>query len=150
MFARVRKLLRTTSHQREIRDIDNAFQSRHFVGVDGLHGIVANKQKFRFRVVDDIVNLLTIKLMKDGHCHSSIGECGEEGHGPVGGVATADGYLVALLDITVFKEYMQFLYLPGYIMKLKGCSLIIGECVLIPIVDDCALDIGIKTTKCFH
>ena len=88
--------------------------------------------------------------MKDGHCHSSIGECGEEGHGPVGGVATADCYLVALLDITVFKEYMQFLYLPGYIVKLKGCSLIVGQRILIPVFGDGSLDVSIETAKLLH
>ena len=45
MFARVRQLFGTTQHQREIGDVDNAFQSGHLVGVDGLHRKVANEEE---------------------------------------------------------------------------------------------------------
>ena len=63
MFARVGKLFRTTDHQREVGNIDDSFQSGHLIGVDGLYGKVTNKEQFRFRVVHDVLNLLTIKLV---------------------------------------------------------------------------------------
>ena len=68
----------------------------------------------------------------------------------MGRVTAADGYLIALLDITVLKEDMEFFYLAGDIMKLKGGSFIVGECILIPIVDDRTLDICVEAAKRFH
>ena len=56
--------------------------------------------------------------MKDGHCHSSVSQGGQISYSPVGRVASADGYLVALLDITVLEEDVYFLNLTCYVMKL--------------------------------
>ena len=35
-------------------------------------------------MVDNILDLLTIEFMENGNSHGSVGEGGNEGHGPVG------------------------------------------------------------------
>jgi hypothetical protein len=65
----------------------------------------------------------------------------------MGRVATAYSYLVALLDIAILKEDMKFFYLTSDIVELEGGSLIVSECILIPVVDDRALDICVETAK---
>ena len=45
---------------------------------------------------------------------------------------------------------MDFLYFARYIMKLKGDTLIVSQCILIPVLYYCFLDISIKTAKSFH
>jgi len=77
-------------------------------------------------VVYNVVNLLAIKLVENGYCHSAIGERGEKGNGPMGGVTAADGYLIALLNIAVLKEYMQFFNFSCDVMILESGSLIVG------------------------
>jgi hypothetical protein len=57
-------------------------------------------------MINDILDLFTIELMKDGYCYSAVSECGQEGYSPVGGVTTAECDLVALLDIAVLKKNM--------------------------------------------
>ena len=45
---------------------------------------------------------------------------------------------------------MEFLYFAGDIMKLKGRTLIVCKCILVPIINDGTLDICIKTAERFH
>ncbi len=85
-------------------------------------------------MVDDIVYLLGRKLMEYRHGYGSIGECGKKCHSPVGAIASAEGYLVASLHASVFKQYVEFLYLARHIVILEGRSLVVGECVQVPIV----------------
>ena len=101
-------------------------------------------------MVDDVLDLFAVELVQDGHGDGSVGQRGKEGDCPVRRVTAADGYLVALVYIAVLKEDMQFLYLSRYIVELQGRSLIVGQGVLIPIVDDGPLDICVKTTESFH
>ena len=45
---------------------------------------------------------------------------------------------------------MDFLYFACYIMKLEGDTLIVSQCILIPVLYNRFLDISIKTAKSFH
>ena len=35
-------------------------------------------------MIHDIVDLIAVELVLDGHCNGSVGECGEKSHRPVG------------------------------------------------------------------
>ena len=150
MFARVRELFRMADEQREVGYVDDALQSGHRLGVDGLYGVVTDEEQSGTGMVDDVMDLFAVELVQDGHGDGSVGQRGKEGDCPVRRVTAADGYLVALVYIAVLKEDMQFLYLSRYIVELQGRSLIVGQGVLIPIVDDGPLDICVKTTESFH
>ena len=111
---------------------------------------VAHEQGFCFRVVDDIMNLLSIEFVKDGHSHSTIGEGGEEGDSPMGGIASANGYFVSLFDTAVLEDNMQFFYLSCHIMKLKRSTLVISQGIGIPVFDDGVVNEFIKTRTSGH
>ena len=101
-------------------------------------------------MVDDVLDLFTVELMQDRHCNGSVGECGEKSHCPVGGISTADGYLVSLFDVAVLKQDVEFLNLTCYIVILEGNALIVCQRILIPVFHDRPLYICIKTTESFH
>ena len=90
-------------------------------------------------MVDDIVNLLTIKFMKDGYCHSPVGEGGEEGGCPSRTVAAAQCDFVTTFHTAVLKHDMELFYLAGHIVELQGGTLIVGQGIKVPVVDDAVL-----------
>ena len=102
--------------------------------------MVAHEEQPRLGVVHDVVDLLGIELVEDGHGDGAEGEGSEEGYGPLAGVAPAEGYLVALLYTAVLEEDMYFLNLSGYIMILQRLALVVCQRITIPIVDDALLD----------
>ena len=59
--------------------------------------------------------------------------------------SSADGNLVALLHIAVFKQDVQLFNLSSNIVVLQGGSLVIGERIQIPVLDDASLNIRVKT-----
>ena len=69
-------------------------------------------------MVDNIVYLLGIELMEDGHGNGSVGQRCQKGHGPVSRVSSADSYLVALLHVTVLEQDVQLFDFPGYVVEL--------------------------------
>ena len=86
-------------------------------------------------MVGNVVYLLGVELVQYGHRHGAIGECGQIGHRPVGTVAPAEGYLVALLYAAVFKQNMKFLYLARHVLVLKGDTLEVGEGIVVPVAE---------------
>ena len=130
--------------EREVGNEDDAFQVGHLIGGDGFGHVVANEEQFSFRVVDNVVHLLGIELMQNKHCHGAIGERGQEGDSPVGAVSSANSNLVAFGHSTILKEDVQFLYLSCDIVKLERCSLIVCQCILIPIFYDAILNIRVE------
>ena len=114
----VGQFIRTRYHQRVVWVVDDTLQRRHGLWVDNRGHMVSHEEQTGLGVVDDIVYLFGIELMQDGYGDGSIGEGGDEGHGPLGGVTSAEGDLVTLLNPAVLKKDVQFLYLSGYIMEL--------------------------------
>ena len=90
-------------------------------------------------VVHDVVYLVGGEFMEDGNGYRTIGEGGEEGRGPAGAVAPAEGYLVAALHAAALKHDVQFLYLPRHIVILQRDSLVVGKCIKVPVLDDAFL-----------
>ena len=116
----------------------------HLGGVDGGGHDVAHEEELGIRVVHDVVHLVGHELVQDGHGHGAVGERGQEGACPVGAVASAEGYLVALFYAAVLEENVQFLYLACHVVILQGGSLEVGQRVKVPVVYDAFLDDGIK------
>ena len=102
--------------------------------------MVAHEEQAGLGVVDDVMDLLGIELMQDGYGDGAVGEGGEEGNGPLAGVASGKGDLVALLNTAVLKETVDFLYFTCHIVILQRLALIVSQCVAVPIVDDAFLD----------
>ena len=65
-------------------------------------------------------------------------------------ISTADSDLIALHNTTVLEKNMYFLNFTCYIVKLERDALIVGKCILIPVLYDCLLNICIKTAKSIH
>ena len=76
-----------------------------------------------------------------GHCYGAIAECGQEGDGPAGAVAPAEGYLVALTDAAFVEEDMELLDFPRYVVILQRGSFVVGQGVVVPMFDDALLDV---------
>ena len=112
--------------------VDDAFQSRHLLRVDDGGYVVADEEQLRLRVVDDVMYLFGIELMEYGHSYSPVGQRGNKGHGPLAGVASAEGYLVALCHTRVLKQYMQLLNLASYVVELQCLTLEVCQRVEVP------------------
>ena len=80
----IRELFVPGGMQREVGQIEDALQLWHLIGIDDIHHVVAHKEQLRLGMIHDVVNLLAIELMKNGHNDGPIGEGGQEGHCPVG------------------------------------------------------------------
>ena len=83
VLAGIGELVSTADHQRIVGVVDNTFQTRHLRRIDDGGYMIAHKEKTRFGVVDDVMNLFCIKLMKDGDGYCTIGECSKESDGPL-------------------------------------------------------------------
>ena len=69
-------------------------------------------------MIDDVVNLLGLELVLDGHSHGSVGEGGEECHSPVGGVTPAESDFIARFNTRMFEEYVELFYFSRHVMIL--------------------------------
>ena len=96
-------------------------------------------------MVHNVVDLLWFEFVLYRHDDCTIGDNSQESYCPLATISTADGNLVALLHIAVFKQDMQFLYLSCNIVVLECSALIIGERIQVPILDDASLNIRVKT-----
>ena len=96
-------------------------------------------------MVHDVVNLLRLKFVLYRYDNCAVSNNGQEGYCPLATISSADGNLVALLHIAVFKQDVQFLNLSSNIVVLQGGSLVIGERIQVPVLDDASLNIRVKT-----
>ena len=114
----VRQLVRARYHQRVVGIVDDTFQVRHLLWVDDGCYMVAHKEQSGFGMVHDIVYLFCIELMQDRHGNGPVGECGDKSHGPLTGVAPAEGNLITFLDTAVFKQDVNLFNLARHIVEL--------------------------------
>ncbi len=149
VFTGIGEFVGTRHHQRVVGDVDDTLQSRHLRGVDLCSHDIAHEEQFGIAVVHDVVNLVGHELMQDGHSHGTIGEGGEESHRPVGTVASAKSDLVALCHTRVLEHDVEFLYLSCHIVILQGRSLVVCQCIHVPMVDDALLNQCVKA-RYFH
>ena len=140
MFAGISQLIGSAHHERVVAIVDDSFQMRHLQGIDNRSHMVANKEQTGVRVIHNVMNLFGHKLMQDGHGNSTIGQCGQEGCGPLARVAPAEGNLVALLYARVLKQDVQLLNFACNIVILQRLSFIVGQCVAIPVADNAFFD----------
>ena len=150
VLAGIGQLVRTAHHQRVVGVVDDTFQSRHLLRVDDGGYVVADEEQLRLRVVDDVMYLFGIELMEYGHSYSPVGQRGYEGHCPLAGVASAEGYLVALCHTRVLKQYMQLLNLASYVVELQCLTLEVCQRVEVPVVDNRLFKQCVKTRYLFH
>ena len=98
-------------------------------------------------MIDDILDGFAVEFMQDGNGNGSVGQCGEECDSPMSGVSSADGYLVPLLNTAILEDNMYFFYFARYIVELESDSLVVSQCILVPVLYNRFLDISIKTAK---
>ena len=139
VLAGVGQLVSARHHKRVVGVVDDTLQMRHLHGVYLCSHMVADKEQLGIGVIDDVVNLLSHKLMKDGYSNGTIGQRSQEGYSPLTAVATTEGYLVALLHTTILEKDVELLNLAGNIMKLQGGSLVVCQGIKVPIIDDAVL-----------
>ena len=69
-------------------------------------------------MVDDIVDVVRLKFMKNRDDNRSVCQCGEERHTPMRTVSSANGNLVSLADSAFLENDMEFLYFASYVFIL--------------------------------
>ena len=121
-------------HDRIVRNVDNAFKVRHGFTVKFGPNHVSDKKNFGFRVIHDVMDLLRLELVEHGHRDSTITQNGEESGSPVCAVSSAESDAIAFLDTGIFKQNVKFLNLSGYVLVLKCDTLIVCQCICIPVV----------------
>src|SRR5574344_187908 len=118
MLAGIGEPVGTGDDERVVGIVDDSFEPGHEIGIDDSSNVIAYEKEFRLRMVDNVMNLLGIELMEDGHSHGAVCEGGEESHSPLAGIAPAKGDLVALSYSGIFKQDMEVFNLACYIMEL--------------------------------
>ena len=101
-------------------------------------------------VIDNVVNLLSIKLMKNGHNNGSVSNGGQKCYCPVCGVASTHSYPVSFLNTRCLHHDVKLLNLSCHIMILQGNTLVVGQCIEQPVVLDGFFNIRIETRYVVH
>ena len=130
----------TAQLKHEIGDVDDALQSRHRVRVECGPNHIAHKEQTGIGVVDNVVHLLCLKLMEDGHRNGAIGQRGQESHRPMCTIAAANGNFITGLNTGIFKEDVQFLDFARYVFILQRSSFVVGQRRHVPVVNDAFLN----------
>ena len=137
-------------HRGEVFQYHNAFQQGHGGFVQGFPSAGADKEQFGFGVIDDVVDVVRLKLVQDGDDDRAISHRGQERHGPMGAVAPADGNLVARTDTGAFQHDVEFGNLPRHVLVLQGDAFVVGQGIAIPVMDDALLDVIYEGGCSFH
>ena len=150
VLAGIGELIGTGNHQGIVGVVDDSLQMGHLHGVNLRGHMVAHEEQLGIGVIDDVVNLVAKELMKDGNSHSTVGQGGEESYGPLAGVASAQCNLVTFHHTAVLEQDVQLFNLTCYVVVLQGSTLIVSQCIKIPVVDDALLYQLVKTGYVFH
>ena len=68
--------------QRIVLDANDSFDIRHHLFVKILPNDVAHKKQFSFRVIHDVMNVVSLELAQNGNDHGSIGQSGKKCDAP--------------------------------------------------------------------
>ena len=134
MFAGERKFFGAAVHEREVLHANDALQGRHAVLVQVFPHLVAHEQQACFAVVDDVVHIIRLELVQDGHDDGAVGNGGQKRHAPVSAVASAQGDFVAGPDIGRFEEQVHLGYFTRHVLVLQALSVEIRERFPVPVL----------------
>ena len=134
MFAGERKFFGAAVHEREVLHANDALQGRHAVLVQVFPHLVAHEQQACFAVADDVVHLIRLELVQDGHDDGAVGNGGQKRHAPVSAVASAQGDFVSGPDIGRFKEQVHLGYFTRHVLVLQALSVEIRERFPVPVL----------------
>ena len=134
MFAGERKFFGAAVHEREVLHANDALQGRHTVLVQVFPHLVAHEQQACFAVVDDVVHIIRLELVQDGHDDGAVGNGGQKRHAPVSAVASAQGDFVAGPDIGRFEEQVHLGYFTRHVLVLQALSVEIRERFPVPVL----------------
>lgn len=108
---------------------DGASHLIDFLHLDMLPGKTSRKKQHRIGVVDDVMHVVGIEVLQDGHDNCSIGNRGKKGHHPARGITADEGYLVAAAYLAMAEQQMYAGYLARHIAIGKCLSgIVIGQC----------------------
>ena len=96
--------------------------------------MVAYEEELGLGVVDEVVNLLGVEFMEDGHGHGTIGEGSKEGNAPTCAIAAADGHFVPFFHTRSLEDDVNFFNNTGHVFIAESLSPVIGQGVQIPVV----------------
>lgn len=134
MFAGERKFFGAAVHEREVLHANDALQGRHAVLVQVFPYLVAHEQQACLAVVDDVVYIIRLELVQDGHDDGAVGNGGQERHAPVSAVASTQGDFVSGPDIGRFEEQVHFGYFTCHVLVLQALSVEIRERFPVPVL----------------
>lgn len=121
-------------HEREVLHANDALQGRHAVLVQVFPYLVAHEQQACLAVVDDVVYIIRLELVQDGHDDGAVGNGGQERHAPVSAVASTQGDFVSGPDIGRFEEQVHFGYFTCHVLVLQALSVEIRERFPVPVL----------------
>ena len=134
----------------EVRHQYNAQQQRHGIFVQVFPYLVADKQQLGFGVVDNVVYVVSLEFVKYGDNDCTIGQGCKKGHGPMCTVASANGNLIAGLNVGTFQYDVEFGYFPGNIFVLQCGAFIICQGISVPVLYDALLNVVNELLFLFH
>ena len=145
VFAGIGEFLRARDEQRIVGYVDDTLEGWHLLRIDNLGHVVTHKEQTCLGVVHNVVNLIGGELVEHGHGHGAVGQRSQKSHSPVGRVAPTKGNAVAAHHTAVFKQNVEFFYLSGHVVILQRGTLVVGNGIEVPVLDDTVLNQLIKT-----
>ena len=82
--------------------------------------------------------------MQDRYGNGAVGQRGEEGDTPSGGVLSADGNLVSMLHARGLKDDVKFFYNTSDVLILERVCSIVGEGIVVPKLLNAVAKTGIE------
>ena len=99
-------------HHAQVIQPHHQLDLRNLLFIQGTPACIRNKQRLSFRMVDDMMDIIPVKIMENRHSHRSIGQNSKERNRPIGRIRPHDSDFVFRADSRFFQKDMQLLYLP--------------------------------------
>ena len=134
----------------EVIEADDRVQFLHVGDCNTFKDKASGKEDLAVGMVYDMLYVAWLELVKDRYWNRSVGQAGEEDHGPVSLVLGTDGNLVSFLNTYALEYDVHLGYPSCNIAIIKRNSLIIRESRSIPIVFEALLDYLVQRVGNVH
>ena len=109
------------------------------VEVDAVEHRLARHEQHRVAVIDDVLGIVGVEFLQDGHNHGAIGNGGHEGGHPRRGVLAYQGNVVASLDAYFVVKQVNLGNELGKLTIGEGrLGVVVGHCREVPVFFEAA------------
>ena len=128
-------------NDKEVCHSDDGVECRHLSRVRRGENVLCGKEYFRLAMIDDIVNLVGLKVVEYGYHDGSISNNSHKCYAPSGTIGTAKRNTVATLDASLLEQGVELCDMLCDIGIVEQLTMIVGNGGQVPMVDNGFLDL---------